>query len=220
MLVPHDEHEEFSKLAGLCQFSLAHYARNCPREQWHLAHQLQKCRADSWCPDADFVLHTDSDCMFTEPVTPEDYFVGGKPVMLYTEYSRLAEKTPWQAVVTAVLKRRVRHEFMRRHPQVNPVGVYPALREHIEWLHNMPFDDFVMSRKPNPLGYSEHNIIGAFAFDHPEFCKQYHWHDTTTAGTPHEKLMQFWSYSPVDKVQKTPHGQEIVPLEFAERILK
>lgn len=219
VLVPQNEYDSFRPLADTYPISLVYYFRNSAPSQWHLAHQLQKCWADSWCPDADFVLHTDSDCMFTEPVTPEDYFVTGKPVMLYTHYDKLTERTPWRPVVSAVLKKRVNHEFMRRHPQVNPIGVYPALREHLEQLHVMGFDEFVMTRRANPLSYSEHNILGAFAFDHPGFKNTYHWHDTEVSGTPHEKLLQFWSLSPVDKPQKTPHGQEVIPAEVAERIL-
>lgn len=219
VLVPQDEYDKFNHLPSLYPISLVYYFRNSQPSHWHLAHQVQKCRADSWCPDADFVLHTDSDCMLTEPVSPEDYFVDGKPVMLYTHYDRLEEKTPWRPVVSAVLKRRVNHEFMRRHPQVNPIGVYPALRDHIEQLHGKGFDEFVMSRKPNPLGFSEHNVIGAFAFDNPGFKTSYHWHNTETDGVPKEKLLQFWSYSPVDKPQKTPHGHHTIPAEVAERIL-
>jgi hypothetical protein len=220
VLVPQEEYDGFKDLTGRYQISLVYYPRSCPPNKWHLMHQLQKCRADSWCPDADFVLHTDSDCMFIEPVTPEDYFVAGNPVMVYTEYSRLKEKVPWQPIVTAALKNRVSHEFMRRHPQVNPIGVYPALRDHIDKVHHTQFDHFVMSRKPDfPWGFTEHNVIGAFAFSDPEFHKQYHWHDTTEYGMPKEKLIQFWSHSPVDKPQEVAHGGMYTPAEFAERIL-
>lgn len=221
VLVPHDEYDEFGAFVGKYPVSLVYYLRNCAPSHCHLIHQLQKCRSDSWCPDADFVLHTDSDCMFTEAVSPEDYFVDGKPVMVYTEYSKLTERTPWSPVVTAALKKRTMHEFMRRHPQVNPLGVYAALRDRIEQLHNMPFDDFVMTRKPNfPWGFTEHNIIGAFAFGDPEFKTQYHWHDTTVNGMPKEKLIQFWSHSPVDRPQEIAHGGLHTPAEFAEAILK
>lgn len=221
VLVPQEEYKSFADLPSKYPITLVYYFRNCPQAQWHLMHQLQKCRADSWCPECDFVLHTDSDCMFTETVYPTDYFEHGKPVMLYESYSKLPSGSPWRAVTSAVLKRPVDHEFMRRHPQVNPVGIYSALRDRIEELHGMGFDEFVMSRKPDfPWGFTEHNIIGAFAFNHTEWQHRYHWHDVSVDGTPKEKLIQFWSHSPIDKPQEISHGGRFTPKEFAEGILK
>lgn len=219
VLVPQNEYDKFLRIRKFSLATLEYYLRASAPSHWHLAHQLQKCRADSWCPDADFVLHTDSDCMFTEPVTPEDYFVGGKPVMLYTHYDQLAEKTPWRPVVSAVLKKQVNHEFMRRHPQVNPMGVYPALREHIKQLHGLDFDKFVMTRRASfPWGFTEHNIIGAFAYNDIRFRDQYHWHDAAR-GFPKEKLIQFWSGSDIHTPQDISHGGRYTPAKFAEQIL-
>lgn len=182
--------------------------------------QCQKCWADVHCPGADFILHTDSDCIFTEPVTPDDYCVNGKPVMLYEEYSKLPG-VPWKPVVEAVLKRPVQHEFMRRHPQVNPRGVYNDLRAHLESIHGMPFTQYVESRQgAYPWGFTEHNIIGAFAFDHPQWKDAYHWHNVTASGVPKEKLMQFWSHSDIDTPQEISHGGTFTPRRYTEKILK
>src|SRR5437762_5932895 len=73
VLVPEEELWRFSK--ALCELPLradtqdsirlASYHRTPRQEYWHLHHQVMKCRADKWCPDADFVLHTDSDCIFS-----------------------------------------------------------------------------------------------------------------------------------------------------------
>ena len=50
--------------------------------------QLCKLEADRYT-DADFVCHVDSDCVFTGPASPETYFTGGRPQMLYTPYTAL-----------------------------------------------------------------------------------------------------------------------------------
>lgn len=192
------------------------YCRTSDKERWHLHHQVMKCHADLWCEGADFVLHTDSDCVFKEPVTPEDYFVNEKPVMLMEPYSKLVNN-PWQIPTQNTLKRFVTHEFMRRHPQVNPIQVYAGLRECVRELHNKPFDDYVLSLKPDfPWGFSEHNVIGAYAW--LAYRDNYHWIDLSKDKRPKDKLIQFWSHSPPDKLQDMPNGGQCVPLEICRSL--
>lgn len=212
VLVPEQEHASFVAQLPLPNgVRWATYPRTTEKAKWHLHHQVMKCHADLWCPDADFVLHTDSDCVFSEPVAPEDYFIVGKPVMLMEEYKRLVDN-PWQIPTQNTLKRLVRYEFMRRHPQVNPVGVYRALRDHVRDLHHQPFDAYVLSRKADfPWGFSEHNVIGAFAWS--AFHDAYHWIDVAKHKRPADKLVQFWSHSPPDKEQNMPSGGRGTPLD-------
>jgi len=218
VVAPSTELRQFNRLKG-CKLSF--YNRNPKSELWHLVAQVQKCLADEYCPEADFVLHTDSDCMFTEPVSPDDYFVAGKPVMLYDTYDNLPRDIPWKAVVESVLQRPVNYEFMRRHPQVNPIGLYSEFRDCIERLHQMPFQAYVESRKPDfPWGFTEHNIIGAFAYYDPKWHEQYHWHNVATDGFPKEKLIQFWSHSGIDVPQDISHGGRYTPRHYAQRLFK
>ena len=218
VLVPDEELEQFKELVELPKSALwISYQRVPDKARWHLHHQVMKCRADQYCLGADFILHTDSDCIFSEPVTPEDYFAAGKPVMVMEPYVRLAG-CPWQPVVESVLKRAVTHEFMRRHPQVNPERVYPALRKRLCQLHQQPFDDYVLSLKPDhPWGFSDHNVIGAFAWR--EFHDAYHWIDLSRHPRPHSKLIQFWSHSPPDQPQDMPSGGRCVPAEVIAKLL-
>jgi hypothetical protein len=209
VLVPEQEVNGFRYLALPAGCHLATYARDSDKAKWHLHHQVMKCHADLWCKGSDFVLHTDSDCVFSKPVAPEDYFVDGKPVMLMESYARLTNN-PWQVPTQNTLKRLISHEFMRRHPQVNPIAVYPGLRERIRELHSQSFDDYVLSRKADfPWGFSEHNVIGAYAwFEHHD---AYHWIDVAKDPRPADKLIQFWSHSPIDKPQSTPFGLNLTP---------
>ena len=228
VLVPELEFQAFSdaNLHRLTALTLKTYDRPEPESHWHLRHQVEKCYADVWCPAADFILHTDSDCIFTEPVTPEDYFENGKPVMLHEAYSMLPATIPWKAVTELALGFPVQQETMRRHPQVNPAGVYEAVRSHIAGVHKMDFRDYVMRCKADfPWGFSEHNAIGAFALHDATWRERYHWIDLATQKAPKDKLIQFWSHSPPDKEQEISHfwhdltWKRVVPGVLIEKIL-
>jgi len=220
VVVPSTEASEFASLVAGFGMTMMTYDRDQNAAKWHLHAQAQKCWADTYCPEADFVLHTDSDCVFTEPVTPEDYFIEAKPVMLMESYARLGDN-PWQDVVQRVLKHAVKFEFMRRHPQVNPIGVYSALRQHINRTHGVPFEQYVLAQKPTfPWGFTEHNVIGAFAYYHPDWKDKYHWWEVDgSRPVPHEKLAQFWSLAPIDQEQSLPHaGGRGTPLAEFQRL--
>lgn len=218
IIVPHDEIAMFKRFTD--KSTVVTYHRVTERNKWQLQAQAQKCLADVYCKGADFVLHTDSDCIFTEPVTPQDYFVNGKPVMLIEAHNRLPGN-PWKQVTEEVLKLPVQYETMRRHPQVNPIGIYSDLRKHIETVHQKDFQNFVLSRRCEfPWGFSEHCAIGAFALSQPQWRDQYHWIDLEKEPAPKEKLRQFWSLSPVDKPQNSPHDHDnIVPLEICRKTI-
>ncbi len=216
VLVPSQEATEFHKRLVLPSGTrFAAYPRVSDKAKWHLHHQAMKCHADAWCPTADFVLHMDSDCVFSKQVTPNDYFVDGKPVMLIEPYKNLANN-PWKEPTQKALKRIISHEFMRRHPQVNPVEVYIDLREHMHQLHNMTLENYVLRQKSDfPWGISDHNLIGAYAYEYHR--NLYHWIDVSTQPRPASKLIQFWSHSPPDKPQEMPnkeHGEYGTPIKM------
>lgn len=220
LVVPVQEKIGFDQLAADFGATLRTYVRDADKAKWHLHAQCMKCYGDLMCPGADFVLHTDSDCIFSEPVTPDDYLIGNKPVMLIEEYARIPT-SPWKAVVENVLRLPAKYETMRRHPQVNPVGVYADLRTHIERVHGMPFTEYVLSLKPTfPWGFTEHNVIGSFAISDARWADKYHWMDVATMPRPRSKLIQFWSLSPPDKIQDDPSGgPRTVPIDIINRIL-
>lgn len=216
LVVPKDEKEQFEKFRNQCRIQT--YERDKDSVKWHIHAQAQKCKGDLFCPNADYILHTDSDCIFTEPVRPEDYFVEDKPVMVIKPYA-LIKDSPWKGVTQDALQMTVEYSFMERHPSVYPRDLYESMRSYVESLHKMPFEQFMLSRKPTfPWGISEHNLLGAygFRFMNPMF----HWIEVPKDPLPHEKLRQFWSLSPVDKNQPSPHGEpECTPIEIAQKYL-
>jgi len=175
-----------------------------------LHHMVMKCRADETCLNADHILHMDSDCVFIEPVTPDDYFVLGKPVLLREKFSEIAKYCParckWQAIVEKTLGFKPEYEMMVRHPAVHFKWLYRLFRDLVWGRHHKPFDEYVLGCSEVPLGFTEFPALGAVALKYHEIA--YHWVD---AKSPHtdfdlckavgvkEKMRQFWSHAGVEK---------------------
>jgi hypothetical protein len=180
-------------------------------------HLAMKCYADVFCPDADFILHVDPDCLWAEPATPEDYFIDGKPVLVIEEYDLLKDYHPgrynWKAVTEKALGFPVKYETMCRHPAVHYRSLYLDMRLSMETVHRAPFLDYVLQQQNRfPQGFAEFPALGAFAVK--VWADDYHLHDCTPErrarfkevydkpelriGHPPEKLVQMWSYTGVD----------------------
>ena len=168
-------------------------------------HMAMKCCADVFSPDATHILHMDPDCLFVRPVTPDDYFVDGKAVLLIEPFDVLRGKHPgrygWRERVEKALRFEPTHETMCRHPEVHPEWVYKALRTYMEAQHQTPFVDFVLRQEnKHPQGFAEFPTLGAFGMKF--FPKDYHLIDRGERGEaadPEAKLEQFWSYQGVGK---------------------
>lgn len=215
-------------LGGICGANGARLRLfdQAPPPKCHLDHNVQKCCADLWCPDVDYICHIDSDCVFREPATPEDYFVDGKPVLLVQTYASLERQFngfPWRHVVERTLKMPVTWETMRRHPMVNPVSLYPHVRTTVERVNGQSFRDYVLAQKPDyPSGFAEFNTLGAVVMDSSEWRNRYHIIDVGCNPYPRTKLIQFWSHGSPDANQDiwidgklTP----VVPRQMISQIL-
>lgn len=190
----------------------------------HLHHQGMKCAPDKYVPTGtDLVCFLDSDCVFTQPVSPDDYIVDGKPELLIKRFDSLKPGTnPWQTPTEEILKTNVYYETMQRHPHLGWTAMYPELRAHVEKLQGMEFQSFILTRKPTFVwGCSEFNLMGNFVLLNEKWKEKYHFVDLT-GDKPHpkssEKLVQFWSRSPIDKPQSTPWQLNLVPIEFCRSL--
>lgn len=163
---------------------------------WHMA---QIMRADEWCPNADFILHTDSDCMFVEPVTPADYFENGKPILYHQNFRTLGVQHPdvlrWQKVVQDCVTFPVKQETMRRHPAVHHRKVYAKARQEIELKTKTPWDEYIKAQRNEfPQTFCEFVTLGNVAMRY--FQNDYKLLDMEKNTWPPQKLVQFWSHSP------------------------
>lgn len=164
---------------------------------WHMA---QIMRADEWCPEADFILHLDPDCIFTEPVAPQDYLKDGRPILMHASFHWLitcqqANLRMWKEAAERALGWEVTEETMRRHPAVHYRWLYKKAREYIEKHTGQPCDDYIRScRNEFPQGFAEFPTLGAVAWRHHH--ADYAWINQERDPFPDSKLVQFWSHSP------------------------
>jgi hypothetical protein len=169
-----------------------------------LHHEILVCRADEHCPNADYVLHVDSDCMFTSPVTPQDYLSNGKPVLLIREFEGLRKAgSPaycWKACVDRALGGSAKYETMCRHPAIHPPWLYKLTRRLVEQHTHKKFDAHVLTGPDRPPQFAEFPTLGAVAAKHtPEL---YHLILRPDQPEPPAKLKQFWSPALYDRGHK------------------
>lgn len=142
--------------------------RGYVRQQW------MKLNCDKYvADDVEFILHIDSDSVFSAPHSPDIWFKEGKPIMLRTSYARIYECTlkqgrpthgieQWQVLTSEALGFDVDYEYMRLMPLVYPKSIFNAVRRHIARAHGCSLFDYLRD-KPT---ISEYNILGAYAHAH------------------------------------------------------
>jgi hypothetical protein len=176
-----------------------------------LHHMVMVCRADETCPDADYIMHMDSDCVFIESVTPDDYFKDGKPMLMRELFSAIKTYHPgryrWKSVTERILAFYVKYETMVRQMAVHPRHIYGEVRRHIEGVHLKPFDEFVLGCSERPLSFTEFPVLGAYALRF--YPDAYYWLNAKSpvdqfsmndrAEGVREKFKQFWSWNGVEK---------------------
>ena len=158
-------------------------------ENWdddYLGQQNTKLHADQYT-HGDFILHVDSDCIFTSPTTPDDFMVGGRAVILHED----GVETPWPPIVERTIGFHMESEYMRRLPIIYPKWIYGGFREFIKKMHGMELNEWI---KIQPYReFSEFNCLGAWAWKYA--------HDGVEWRFPHEmptKAKQFWSWGGID----------------------
>lgn len=190
-----------------------------------LKHEHLIMMADECCPEADFVLHMDSDCIWIEPVKPEDYFVDGKPVLMYADYEWLCKIEPairhWQEAAQKALGWKPQHEFMRRHPAVHPRETYLLTRQYIERHTGKWIDDYIREQQNEfPTGFAEYPTLGAYAWRF--LSHKYHWINQEQELRPKDKIFQMWSHGALDVPQEIWCGDQkvtVIPNEIFAKYL-
>lgn len=178
--------------------------------------QVAMMEADLYCRDADNIFFLGSDCIAYKEFTPEPYLdAHGRPAVLYSSYEVMtivhSDTIPWRKGVTRVLGFEPPAEYMRRLPSVFPRSIFKPMREHVENLHGLPFEQYIYEADAAHRDTSEANILGAFAARHmPETC---HWVDIAAAGMYGSEvngwpsaICQMWSHGGLDR----PMDQNVI----------
>lgn len=137
-------------------------------EKGFLHHMIQICRADEICPEADQIVHIDSDCLMWRRTTPEDFMPKGKCLMVREHYNLIAPRNPnrliWGTVVERAIGIKPQYDTMVRHPNIYPRAVYGALRDAVERHTRRNFDEYVFSCENGwPQGFCEFVSLGTIA---------------------------------------------------------
>lgn len=157
--------------------------------------------------DADFIFHLDSDVLFVEPTSPEDYFENDKPVLLHGSYhwlvtSQQANLGMWQDGVQKAIGGTSTQEFMRRPQAIHYRKTYAKARECIESHTGQSASDYIRSCENTfPQTFCEFNTLGEVAWRH--FRDEYAWKNQELGEFPKpHKVVQFWSHGSPDVPQK------------------
>ncbi len=155
--------------------------------------QIVKMNADKYTT-SDMVVHLDSDCVFTKPVTPNDLMVDEKPLWLMTPFADILPTDKNLEAHFESIKAfsgiPPEFEMMRRHSQMIPRWAYGCFRNYVQEKHGQSFETWALSQPFR--GVTEFNFIGQFL--HREFPNFIHFHDTRF-GIPPSFVEQYWSWS-------------------------
>jgi len=132
-------------------------------ESGYINQQYSKMCADLLVTSGD-IVYVDSDCLCIGDHTPDVFYQHGRPVLLYSEWSRVGDALCWKMPTEQSLGIVPRYEFMRRLPACYPASVVRGCREHIEKIHGKSLLEYMKPRK----AFSEFNAIGCYAY---EFCQ-------------------------------------------------
>ena len=181
----------------------------CPDKPM-LRGEIHLCRCDEIVPsDTTHVLLTDSDCIFTCPTCPEDYTIGGKPIMVGERFDSMPPNSGcfhWRDATVKALGFMPEYEFMCRHPAFYPVGVFSGFRKAVELYTNRDFDEYVMSgRNDWPQEFAELTSLGAYVeMNYPTQIELIDKNEspkflTADSGNPvlMDHLKPFWSHAGV-----------------------
>jgi hypothetical protein len=228
ILVPDRDLPELKKLVSELSGTSGIPIRCIGGDEWGdgkgmLWHECQIIRADQHCPDSDIIFHFDPDCIFTEPVTPKNWFWSNKPMLLYEAYDTLCARQEnhrrWQEAAERCLPFRCPNETMRAFPIAYDRELYAATRKLIAQTTGEPVDDYIRSCQGFfPHGFAEFPTLGAVAME--KFPELYWLHDCGKQANPMKHdfpVFQAWSHAAPDVATDLWYFGEykkIIPLEI------
>lgn len=175
----------------------------------HLKHQVENDKAEQYC-SGEFIAHFDSDCLFTDYVTLDNFFRDGKPILWREKYEDFRTQHPirygWRQCVIDALGIAPEFEYMCRHPSIYPREIYPIFRQRVEAHTGKPFEEYVLSCKATfPYGFADYPSIGALL--HEVMFDRISWYDSRLGEfyrsswyqqCPESHVKQYWSHGGVN----------------------
>jgi hypothetical protein len=159
----------------------------------YLGQQVTKLTSDTFT-DADFICHVDADCIFSRLTTPAALIHGDRPLVSMLPSSQLGRHSPWRKVTEDFLGWSVAYDFMQSPPFTYPRWLYQEVRAHARRVHGVDIETYVTSQPPR--GFSEFNVLGAFAWERHREC--FVWRDTSVHATADPPCRWYWSWGGLD----------------------
>ena len=177
LLIPEKDKYEFDTRI-LPPRTLIHYVNEYGKG-W-LYQQWCKVNASTYS-DANYILFSDSDCIFTKPINVQDYI--GTPEILYTSWDKVGDAIVWRKPTEQIMGEVVPFEFMRRNCLLYHRSTLVELNTY---RHNL--EGSIMSSER----FSEFNLIGAYAFKFER--DKYNFINTDEWTYTEPKAVQLWSH--------------------------
>ncbi len=183
------------------------------RQQW------MKLFSDKYvADDANFILHIDSDSVFSAKHNPDVWFKNDKPIMLRTSYEKIFESVlklgreieglqRWQKLTSEAVGFDVDYEYMRGMPLVYPKRLFSEVRRHIARTHGCSLLNYL---KDKPT-ISEYNILGAYAYKYMR--DEFYW---ITEDDNHDEYMDFVHNAKHKYMQHYSSRKEQQPMRYID----
>jgi hypothetical protein len=203
LLIPEQDKEIFDT-SDLPPRTLVHYVKD-EGAGW-LRQQYFKMTAYKYC-FAEFILFSDSDCLWDHPIDLQDYIADGKPEILYTSWDKVGQAICWRYPTEKFMKGPVEWEMMRRNNQIHYRQTLLDIAEYAPDLEQQ-----IM----NSDGFSEFNAMAAYAH---KYCRDRYTFKNTDDWTYVPPLaIQVWSHSSKKEGMSDTHLREYIRL--LESIMK
>lgn len=198
LLIPEDE-KEFFDTREMPERTLIFYVHEYGQEGsgWYFQQWL-KMSAHKYS-SADYIMFTDSDCMFDHPVDLQEFIADGKPEILYTSWDKVGDARAWLEPTEKFMKDTVPFEFMRRNQLIYHRSTLIRISEYAPDLEKT-----IMSSEH----FSEFNCIGAFAYKYERHM--YNFINTDDWQYVPPKAIQVWSHASKEEGADDLHIREYI----------
>lgn len=204
LLIPEDEKDLFDT-RGMPERTLIFYVHEYDRGGWYYQ-QFLKMSAYKYS-FADYIMFSDSDCMFDHPIDLQEFVADGKPEILYTSWDKVGDAKAWKIPTENFMKDTVPYEFMRRNQLIYHRSTLVAISEYAPNLEHT-----IM----NSEHFSEFNCIGAWSYKNERHM--YNFINTDDWQYVPPKAIQVWSHASKEEGADDLHIREYI--RVLESILK
>lgn len=187
ILIPENEKELFDTRV-LPERTEIHYVKEYGTG--YLYQQWCKISAHRFS-SADYIMFSDSDCIFDHEINVQEFIADDKPEILYTDYSKVGDAICWKEVTEAFIKEPMQYEMMRRNCLIYHTDTLKAIEKY------EPNLEYIIM---NGVRFSEFNAMSAYAWFHER--DKYNFVNTDEWTYTDPKAKQYHSWSEFEKMIK------------------